>query len=484
MIVPRKHLRSLSITKVTLVHVLIGAITLAMLFLTVHNRNTNSAAFEKQWVDSSIFDDRWNDLSDHWRTNGWWANGGMYYLNQCKWFSGGKQGGGLRIWLGDTIETDLGEEVPQHYFYRSNTMLWLIPLHITQSAVVQMGGGLAKRWVSVLHNQVWIMMTAVLFGLSGTLLARHMRFSWAHCLLLGITSQIVLQTLPINLNSYWGFYMQHAFALMMMAVLLALIWPGRNGRVWLRVIGVIGLFVADLPHAIMLIAGWAILNLAINHRLFRQQRWLSLVIIPSISMLFVLSMQYVIVMFSSYRPVFLGSGLLFRTGLDGDVSIFQSLWSGSFGFIFRSPISHHGPDGVEHAVIWIAGGIAGLAVMVICSRRKELGRVSYTTAFLAASFLPFFILFPNAVAIHPYAYPVIAVPLMVFSLIIALPIALDRYSARRWPLLISVAFIGLTLTAANLRTYATTRPLNADDLLISLPSLTHDQMHQPPHDRK
>jgi hypothetical protein len=463
--------RSISVPKAALLHLILGAFTVLALFATVHNRDTSSATFTERWVDSNILDVRWNDLSDHWQADGWWANGGMYYLNQCDWFSRSKDAAWIDAWVGDRdVDTDTNQ-----YFYRSNSMLWLVPLHVTQSVVTEMRGGSARRWLLVLHNQVWTMLTAVLLGLAATLLARRMGMLWAHGLVLGITCQIVLQTSPINLGAYWGLYMTHVFALAMVTLLLSFTLSSERARLLLRITAVATMFLADLPHALMLLLGWAMLNLAISPRLFMQQRWLKSVIAPSVAALVLLAMQYAIVMIGTKGYSFIGSSLLFRTGLDGDTTYFQSLWDGAFGFIFKSPLSQGGPAAGEHAVLWIAGGFACVLTLLIGSRRRDLGRICYMTAFLGMAWIPFFVLFPNAVAIHPYAYPVIALPFVVFGLFAALPITAHHYFRRTWPLILTVMVAGLIMTSVNVRSFAVARPTDANNLLIKLPILTHSQ---------
>ena len=460
--------KSMSIVKATLVHMVLGVVVLVALFSTVHNRDTQSATFEQRWVESGIFSERWNDLSDHWRDDGWWANGGMWYLNQCDWFARAKKAAWIVEWVGDQpVDTDT-----RHYYYRSNTMLWLAPLHVTQSAVTWIRGGSARRWVLVLHNQVWPMLTAVLLGLSGTLLARRMGMRWIHGLALGISCQIVLQTAPVNLGAYWGFYMQHAFALAMMMVLLSFVIPRGRARLLIRIFGVAAMVLADLPHALMLIAAWAGLNLMISPRLFSRQRWLTSVVAPAVIALLLLAMQYAVVMIATDRSSFIGSGLMFRTGLDGDITYFQSLWEGAFGFIFKSPLSRGAPLAAEHAILWVLGGLACVATLLIGARRRDLGHVCYMTMFLGVAFIPFFVLFPNAVAIHPHAYPVIALPMVVFGLFAALPIAVQGNMRRKWPLILTVVLTGLVMTAANLRSYAIDRPVEYKEAIPDTP-LTH-----------
>jgi hypothetical protein len=456
-------------TRTVLIHVAFGLLTLFALFATVHNRDTESEAFEDV-ARAGGFDDRWNDLSDHWTADGWFANGGMYYLNQCDWFTRGKDAGSLQVWLGDN-----SSDTDPHYFYRSNSMLWLAPLHIAQRAQSTLAGGSSSRRVTVWYAQIIVMFTAIAIGLAGTLLGRHSGLRFGHAITLGLATQVVLQTSPINLDAWWGFYMQHAFALPVAMLALSFALPARRGRLWVRILAVSGLFIADLPQAVVMLAGWAALNAILSPRLFRCQRWGYSVLLPAAVTLAVIGIQYLVVAIGTPNSTFAGSGLFFRTGLDGNTRYFQSLWDGSFGFIWKSNIQNGSDGGVASPVFWIAGGLACLAVFAICTWRRGLDRQCYVLAVLAVSFLPFFLLFPNAISIHPYAYPAIAVPCLTFGLFSALPQALVNRSRNAWPVILIAATAAIVLAAVHIRAYSTARPLDMTNLNWKLPGLTHDQ---------
>ena len=460
----------MTVSKAALLHAALGLFVLLCLFVSVHNRNVSSETFGLNAIKHASLDERWNDLSDYWRSDGWWSNGGLYHLNQCEWFNRTKESGGLSIWL----ETDPATPDANRYYYRSNTMLWLVPLHVAQSAVVWARGGAARRSILVIHNQLWPMFTAMLLGLSGTLLARKMHARWIHALLLGVTCQIVLQTSPLNLGAYWGFYMQHAFAFAVSAAVLSLVHPNSTVRIWLRSIAVVAMVFADLPHALVLLVGWAVLNLIISRRLFQQQRWVLSVLFPAAVALTLVAIQYAVVAIGVKDSIFVGSDLLFRMGLDGNTTQFDSLWDGAFGFIYKSPLSPRAPGSLSNAVIWILGGAASIGTLALGSHKRDLGLACYVLSFLGIVFLPFFVLFPNTVAIHPYAYPAIALPLAVFALCVTLPLALRHVVRRFWPVVFVTLAIGFCLTGANLRSYAIERPIDPTNMLIRPALLTNE----------
>ena len=119
-------------------------------------------------------------------------------------------------------------------------------------------------------------------------------------------------------------------------------------------------------------------------------------------------------------------------------------------------------------------------MLLLGTRRRDLGRICHAVALLLLGFLPFFLLFPQAVAIHPYAYPVLVVPLATLALFAALPLSLVPGARRAWPIVLAAMLGGMVLSASNLRDYMVARPLDTDHLLIQLPGLSISSPEEAP----
>ncbi|HJN81107.1 MAG TPA: hypothetical protein QF455_09585, partial [Phycisphaerales bacterium] len=95
-------------------HSVVAVVVLVALFLTVHNRDLQSASFERDYVvKSRIFQDRWLDLSDYWAVEGWWDNGGLWCLNSDLNFNRWAEQGSLEHW---SVDGTLSLSTP--YYYR------------------------------------------------------------------------------------------------------------------------------------------------------------------------------------------------------------------------------------------------------------------------------------------------------------------------------------------------------------------------------
>ncbi len=453
-------------------HSVVAVVVLVALFLTVHNRDLCSDSFERDYVETRVFQDRWNDLSDFWATDGWWTNGGLWCLNSDLNFNRWAEDGSLEHW---SVEGPLDLSGSGRYYYRSNSAISLVPLHLARQTKVMITGSPGGRWLLVLHNQLIVAGIGLLIGLTATRATRAMGLSLTHALVLGLGVQLVLQTHPLLLMSYFRLYFEHLFLLFGACVLLAATMPRhRLGNV-LRFIGVLGMMLADLPLAVLTLLAWATLNLIGNREWFRQERWSRFVLLPAGIGLAVIALQYTFVAVFQDNASFLGSSLLFRTGLDGDTTRFESLWEGIIRFI---------PDGVFYGpnkaaasgipILWIAGFLGVASVLLIPHRSPHAPAVVRLVALAGTLCFPFIVLFSNAFWIHPFAYPMLLLPVFVLAILAAVPALLASTNRMRWPFIVFAAAFAISLTMANLRLFAIAFPANMVSQSAQFPTLVPD----------
>ena len=450
------------------VHAVAALAVLLGLFMTVHNRDVNSEAFERDYVETLVFQDRWNDLSDAWRSDGWWANGGLWLLNSDRNFNRWAQKGMLEHW---SVEGT--PDLDRRYFYRSNSAMSLLPLHMLRQSKLLMTGSPGGRWLLVLHNQLIMAGLVLLLGLAATRSTRAMGLSMTHALVLGLGVQLVLQTHPLFLMSYFRLYFEHLFLLFGACVLLGATMRGQRPGDVLRFIGVLGMVLADLPLALLTLVAWSLLNLIGSRTWFRQERWLRCVLLPAGIGLGVIVLQYVIVALFQSDASFLGSSLSFRTGLDGDATRFGSMWEGIFRFmrdgVFYGP--HRAAAGAT-PVFWIVGFLAVAAVLVAGACRDRFGPMARLVALAATLCFPFIVLFSNAMYIHPFTYPLLLLPALVLALLAGVPAVLATASRVPWPFVLCAAVLAASQSMANLRQFAVAFPIDTTSMSVQFPVLT------------
>jgi hypothetical protein len=379
-----------------LVHVVVGVLLMAGLFQTVHRRDVRSPAFESRWVKTGVFDQRWINLVETWKREGYWNHGGLWKMNTEPWFVASLKGS-------QWFQTE-AYNPDEPCYYRSNSALFVAPLACADLLV---GRIVPIRWTSVIVNQGLVLVAAVLIGLLTTRLARACGADLLGSLVLGVCAQAVYQTHPLNLASYFGLYMQHAFAIPCVAFMLAMTFEeecfGRS-RV-LRAAAVLGMVLADLPHAMCTLVAWAFVSMLIDRRRLSRHAcaW---TIIPALVGGLVIASQWMIAKWHHPGAVWAGSGLLFRTGLDGDTQYFTSALHG-YARLFTGPVLYGKGDAGREPIFWGAMLLAPplTALVAIWWRRLRITIVPLVVAFGGIVF--FNAVFANAFAIHPYAYGVL-----------------------------------------------------------------------------
>ena len=464
--------------RLLVIHAVAAVVVLIGLFLTVHNRDVESASFERDFVETRVFQDRWNDLSDFWANEGWWANGGLWSLNSDRNFNAWARQGTLEHW---SVEGTL--DMDGRYFYRSNSAIALLPLHVVRQAKSLVTGSPGGRRLLVLHSQLIMAGLALLLGLTATRATRTLGLSLTHAIVLGLGVQLVLQTHPLLLMSYFRLYFEHFFLLFGACVLLATTMRGERGGDVLRFIGVLGMVLADLPLAVLTLIAWALLNLIGGRTWFRQERWVRRVLLPAGIGVCVIALQYTIVALFQSDASFLGSSLFFRTGLDGDAVRYGTMWEGIFRFmrdgVFYGP--HRAVAGAT-PVFWIAGFIAVGATLAAGAVRDRFGPMARLIALAATLVFPFIVLFSNAVYIHPFAYPMLLLPAVVLALLAVVPAVLVSICRVAWPVVLCAAVLAVSLTMANLRQFAVAFPIDTTSMSVQVPVLTPGELlTSPPH---
>jgi hypothetical protein len=449
----------------------VAVVVLVALFLSVHNRDLHSDSFERDYVETRVFQDRWNDLSDYWATDGWWANGGLWCLNSDLNFNRWAENGSLGHW---SVEGPLDLSGSDRYYYRSNSAISLVPLHMARQAKVMITGSPGGRWLLVLHNQFIVAGIGLLIGLTATRATRAMGLSMTHALVLGLGVQLVLQTHPLLLMSYFRLYFEHLFLLFGACVLLsATMHHHRLGSV-LRFIGVFGMVLADMPLALLALSAWAILNLIGDRAWFRQEGWSRFVLLPAGIGLAVIALQYAFVAVFQDNASFLGSSLLFRTGLDGDATQFGSWWEGLSGFMWGGVF--YGPNqeaAGASPLFWVSGLLAVAVVFVIAAFRERFGPMARLVALAGTLCFPFVALFSNAFFIHPFAYPMLLLPVILLSLFAGVPAYLATLSRAPSLLILCAGIMAIIMSASNLRQYAVAFPIDTTQASIQVSVYHH-----------
>ena len=434
-----------------LVHVVVGVLVMAGLFLTVHRRDVRSPAFESSWVKTGVFDQRWINLVETWKREGYWNHGGLWKLDGDQWFEASLK---TTPWFSGT------EYQPDRsHYYRSNSALFVVPLAVTDRFV---GAVMPIRWTAVLVNQALVLVAAVLVGLLTARFAAICGADVVGALVLGLCAQCVYQTHPLNLASYFQFYMQHAFAIPCAGFLLALTYS-QHGRGWARVslaIATAAMVMADLPHAACTLVAWGAVQAILDRRQLAPGKsiW---VLVPACLGAMVVGTQFLIASWNHPDAVWSGSALLFRTGLDGDTRYFGGALHG-YVRLFSGPVLYGKGDAGREPIFWTVMLLAAPVVTALAIRWTRLRCTVIPLAAAYGGFILFAAAFCNAFAIHPYAYAVLLLLAGIPAVFGPVAGAIEGVSGRPRLVPLLSAGIAVVIVFSQLREFATQFPIAPD----------------------
>ncbi|MCB1037185.1 MAG: hypothetical protein KDD47_25375, partial [Acidobacteria bacterium] len=437
---------------------LLGIFVLCCLFLTVHNRKTADLDLR----------DRWTFTIETWIEDGYFANAGLWYMEDA-WSQRQREN---KPHLGT-----LADEAPEgaRFLSRSNGMAFLLPLYFAQRIYYAFEGE-TSNLLHVLYGQVLMALVAALLGLTGALAVASQGLDRRSSLLLGAFGAVAYQTHVVNLASYWEVLPQDGVnvgvAVVALSLMLEEVWPRTTGSTaaWLRGLGVLITMASDPPHGVLYLLGLGLAVGLLRPGLLASLHPLRTVVLPAVLALGSFLGQLLLIRHVQPNAFLMGSGLLFRTGLDGDRSKYDSYFDGfsqlftGFGFPRVADPGDQTPMILSFAV----GFAALLAVLVASAWSRRLRTSAYLLAVLLIGYVPFASVFSQSTAMHPTVYS----PLLLQSLCLAAftlgPAALMRRLRRPAVVLFLVVVFGHLLVLGNLRQYATMFPTRAEDRWLKL----------------
>ncbi|MDG1899296.1 MAG: hypothetical protein P8I74_05470 [Phycisphaerales bacterium] len=463
--------------RIALIHLAVGCLILVALFLTVHNRNLESDSFEETWVASGVFQDRWTDLADHWIEDGYLANAGLWYLNSDRSF---------RIWVTEPEISNSGwisketYDPEAQYYYRSNPILSLAPLAAAQRLKTAVAGGSASRSVTILYGQTLTMLTGCLIGIVATVCCRRIGLPFLHALALGICAQIVFQTHPLNLAAYFRLFFQHALMLPTMLVIVSLLMPGHPRTAgWIRATGMLLLSLAEPVTGFAFIVGYLVLGVLIDRTIpwfrrdqdgiLRSHRFGLTIVLPWLGAMAIILLQLTLAKSLIPNAELVGATSSFRTGLDGNTRWYTNLHGAFRKMVFANYLYGPGRSNIGGSPIFWGAGFASIAIVILSAawtrKRGRSNEAIHLTAFITALLSTMFgilaVTFNNAMAIHPFIYPLMILPGMCLAMFAFLPAIIARTAKSTWPVVALIVFIAFTATMANIRYFSVTFPISS-----------------------
>lgn len=127
-------------------------------------------------------------------------------------------------------------------------------------------------------------------------------------------------------------------------------------------------------------------------------------------------------------------------------------------------------------MFWLSG-FASMAVVVLsASWTRTSGRspeairlAAFVTALLSTMFVILAVAFNNAMAIHPFIYPIMILPALCLATFAFLPAIIARTANFTWPVVAMAILVAFVVSMSNLRYFVVTFPPASDEISVRTP---------------
>jgi hypothetical protein len=417
----------------------LGLLVLSFLFATVHRRDL-ATELAKPYGTSGANPDRYPRLIRLWIEQGYLRHGGMWFIQP-----------------GDIGYVD--ENHPR--VYRSGTMGYLQAAHLLERISYAVRGKFSYRLL-MLHNQALVWLSSGLLSLLGMRLALRMEVPALHAFALGAACGAIYQTFPVNLWYFWEIFSTTASAVFVISFLL--LEDVREDHViptpWIEVLRGVCVFGATYMEWLVggfLIGAYLLTTVLMSPESLKRQSPLKALVLPGLLAFGVYSLQVSWVRWNFPGVEFVGSSLMFRTGLDGSTQYYRGLsdlWSrrSSFFMPYLEPI-------LQPSFLFVAGGLAVLVLAgLYLTILPQLKGTVCTLATGLGLYGMYVFIFSQVAVIHPYMYDIlVAIPLVV-ALFAALPASLERLTHHKGLFTFVSLLTAVAYCFVQLRAYAVAFP--------------------------
>ena len=425
----------------------ISLLVVSALFMTVHRRDIESVEAYK--ARTSL--DRYDLTVQRWLEGGFWRHGGMFVVPR-----------NLALgWYPDQVPPDSQLRTDSLFVYRNGTASYIIPLFWIQG-IQQALNGRTSPTATVVYNQIMVALIAVALATLALRICRHLEIPRTQGFALATCCLVSFQTFAPSVASFWE--VSHVSVTLLFALVFLVYefdrWndaPSRRRQVTRSILATLVLFGEPATGSLFLLA-YIGLRYLMSERPLKSSDVLVLFIIPACIVAAYVQGQHLLVRANQDSVFFVGTRLLSRSGLDGDITWYRDHWD----LLLRGHLTKHLQQIApltEWTFLIFAGFITSIYVLARYSadlRLREPMRVLLSTAGL---YFPMAVVFSQGVYIHPYLFDVaLAIP-CILSTFCVLPAFLEgRAAMRGLPTSIACA-AAIGYSFVQLRAYAVAFPI-------------------------
>jgi hypothetical protein len=406
----------------------IGAIVLVFTFLTVHHRTPDVLQAQSQATRSHF-------VISYWLDHGYFACGGVAARSAA--------------------------DLPL-FFYRA-TGGHMLTGFIVEKIYSTISGHYSWRLLA-LHNQLFSLATAVFLALLGFRLARRLGASALHALVAAVCVEALFYTFPGNLMTYWEMSAQLTFIFYALLFLLFEERRGeRTGLAWMLVQGAAAFLLTWMePIAgLAFVVSYAVVSLLFDSTRARLRQLLTICIVPAVLAIAVFAAQMTWVNLRYPDIPKEGSSFLFRSGLDGALTYYDSHLDIATrrDVVQKAVFPKAGASLFQWKWLFLASAAALLTILALAARGRMPRPAVVSLLSLLGAYVFYAAMFSQAVFIHPYLYDVLLYTPLVLALFVVLPAFAETLTERRGIAIAAVFFVAAWVSMVQLRQYATQFPL-------------------------
>ncbi|MDP9192869.1 MAG: hypothetical protein M3P06_14300 [Acidobacteriota bacterium] len=346
--------------------------------------------------------------------------------------------------------------------YRSTTGAYMVSSFIVEKIHVTMFGRYSYRLLA-LHNEVVTMILCALAGLLSYRLARRFGLEPILALAAGASVVIVLFTFPESLQLYWEMTAQ-SYALLFALVFLILEERGLDHSRRTR-----GLLIAQAVAVFLMTAMEMIFGLCFAASLVAAivllrrgesfRRFLLVAVLPCLAGLAVYLVQVKIATARFPDAPTTGSNILFRTGLDGDASVYgdhldialnrtipRGNWAANRQYLFRWP------------TVFFLGVASIFAVLIAFVRGRAPRFALEALATLTGAWVLYAAVFSQSVKVHPWLFDLLLFAPLAIALFAVAPSLLESVTGRTGAIVLVFVFSAFWYSLFQMRLYSLRYP--------------------------
>jgi len=347
--------------------------------------------------------------------------------------------------------------------YRSWGGALLLSGYAVEETAIAITGRYQWRLLA-LHNLFIAMITSALLGLLACRIAQRFQTAPRHAFAIGVATQMVAFTFPGSIALYWSMT-QTGAALPAAIVFLLLEERAIDSRTRtisiLQALSIFALATIEYVYATMFIAAYVATVLLTRPRSWKQLA--TTLLVPWLVAIAIFGVQLAAAR-SDPHVNFAGSKFVYRTGLDGDGTLYGNHLDIAFG---RDVIRAAYPAPHDRLFRWpglFAAGVLALIAIVAAYVRGNAPPIAFVAVVVPiAAYVLYAAVFSQLVAVHPYVFDILLATPLIFALFGVAPALVESLTESLTNRSGVVALITLLAAAwlsfYQLRLYALTHPL-------------------------